>query len=74
MNELLLKLAVPIINGVVADLLSEQNIRMYGDKLFDFIEDAVKNSKTTIDDATILPLLQTLRKTLNIPDHPVEEL
>ena len=66
MNEFLAKIASPIIAGVVNDLLSEENLKQYGDKLFDFIENAVKDSKTTIDDALVLPIIQSLRKSLEI--------
>jgi len=41
----------------------------YGDRLFDFIEDAVESSDTTIDDMTVLPLIAALRKALGIPDN-----
>ena len=69
MNDLIMRMALPIIMGVVQELLSQENIQKYGDKLFDFIEDAVKNSATTIDDVTVLPLVAALRVGLNIPDN-----
>ena len=68
MTDLLLKIALPIIMSVVKELLSPENIQKYGDKLFDFVEDAVENSKTTIDDITVLPIIKALRISLNIPD------
>lgn len=69
----ILKLALPIIMGVVEELLKPDNIKTYGDNLFDFIEDAVSNSETTIDDATVLPVLRALRAGLNIPDDDLTD-
>ena len=69
MDKFLLKMLIPILMNIMEDLLSEENIKTYGDKLFDFIEDAVKNSDTTFDDATVLPLIAALRAGLNIPDN-----
>ena len=67
--DMIFKLAIPIIMQIVEQLLSPANIIKYGDKLFDFIEDAVMSSETTIDDATVLPLIKALRNALSIPDN-----
>ena len=67
--DMIFKLAIPIIMQIVEQLLSPANIIKYGDKLFDFIEDAVTSSETTIDDATVLPLIKALRNALSIPDN-----
>ena len=67
--DMILKLAVPIIMQIVEKLLSPENIVKYGDRLFDFIEDAVQSSETTIDDMTVLPLITALRNALGIPDN-----
>jgi hypothetical protein len=67
--DMILKLAIPIIMQIIEKLLSPENIIKYGDKLFDFIEDAVESSSTTIDDATVLPLIKALRNALSIPDN-----
>ena len=40
MNDFLMKMLLPVIMQVIEQLLSVENIRRYGDKLFDFIEDA----------------------------------
>jgi len=69
MNDFLLKMMLPVVMQIIEQLLSEDNIRKYGDQLFDFIEDAVTSSKTTIDDATVLPVIEALRKGLGIPDN-----
>jgi len=67
--DMILKLAIPIIMQIVEKLLSPENIIKYGDKLFDFIEDAVVSSDTTIDDETVLPVITALRHALSIPDN-----
>jgi len=55
--------------GVIGKLLSPENIALYGDRLFDLLEEAVENSETTIDDITVLPVIKALRQGLNIPDN-----
>ena len=67
--DMILKLAIPIIMQIIEKLLSPENIIKYGDRLFDFIEDAVVSSETTIDDITVLPLVKALRNALSIPDN-----
>lgn len=69
MSSFLLKMLVPVLMNVVEELLNAENIKQYGDKLFDFIEDAVKDSETTFDDLTVLPIVKALRAGLNIPDN-----
>ena len=69
MNEIVMKMALPIVMGIVSELLNPENIKKYGDQLFDFIEDAVTNSVTTIDDVSVLPVVAALRTGLNIPDN-----
>jgi len=67
--EWLLKMVLPIIMQIVGSILTPENIKLYGDKFFDLIEDFVKDSETTIDDATILPIIKAIRLGLNIPDN-----
>ena len=69
MNKILLSIALPVIIKVIEELLNPENIQKYGDKLFDFVEDAVKSSSTTIDDKTVLPVIRALRIGMNIPDN-----
>ena len=69
MNEMIMRMALPVIMGIVQELLSTDNIKKYGDQLFDFIENAVTNSATTIDDVTVLPVITALRSGLGIPDN-----
>lgn len=69
MNKILLNLALPILTEIIGNLLTPENIRTYGDRLFDLIEDAVASSKTTIDDVTVLPVIKALRAGLGIPDN-----
>ena len=69
MNNVLLGITLPIVMKVIEELLNPENIQKYGDQLFDFIEDAVKSSETTIDDKTVLPVIRALRAGMNIPDN-----
>ena len=67
--EWLLKLVLPIIMQIVGSILTPENIKLYGDKFFDLIEDFVADSETTIDDVTVLPIIKAIRLGLNIPDN-----
>ena len=59
----------PVLEQIIKELLKPENIQTYGDKLFDVFEDMVADSKNTIDDRLALPVLEALRKGLNIPDN-----
>jgi len=62
-------MVVPFIMKFINDLLTGENVVAVLDKLFDFIEDVVVDSKTTYDDAIILPAISRLRELLNVPDN-----
>jgi hypothetical protein len=49
--------------------LTPDQLRKFADMALDFVEDAVQESENTIDDAIVLPILQRLRDTFNIPDN-----
>ncbi len=68
MKEMLLKMAMPMVIGMIEEMITSENIKKYGDKLFDLIEDFVADSETKIDDATVLPLIKAARIALGIPD------
>jgi hypothetical protein len=59
----------PILEKIIEELLKPENIQTYGDKLFDVFEDVVTDSKNTIDDKIVLPILKMLRAGMNIPDN-----
>ena len=42
------------------------------DSLFDFVENFVLGTKSTVDDALVLPVISTLRVALNVPDNDEE--
>lgn len=69
-QELALKAIMPFIMDFIEKLLTTENFQKWGDKIFDLIEEAVKDSETTWDDKTVLPLVQLLRSSLNLPDLP----
>ena len=55
---------IPIILG----LLTPHQLRRFADMAMDFVEDAVQDSTNKVDDIVVLPILQRLRDTFNIPD------
>ena len=68
MQNLLINALIKVLIPIVQRMLAE-NYVLWGDKFFDLIEDMIEDSKTTIDDK-FLPVIQQLRKLLNIPDLP----
>jgi len=57
-----------IINTLLA-LIPDDLIKSILDKVFDAIEDKVKDSANTWDDAIVLPLITKAREILNVPDN-----
>ncbi len=68
MQAFIFKTLIKFVMGFVADMLTKENVQLYGDKLFDLIEDFVKDSDTQIDDVVVLPVVSKFRKLLDIPD------
>ncbi len=68
MQNLLISVIIKALVPIIQRLLSE-NYATWGDKFFDLIEEAIADSKTTIDDK-FLPIIQKLRELMNIPDLP----
>ena len=55
--------------GAVLALLPEETVKSFVDAGFDAIEDKVKATDNKIDDAVVLPIMNKIRKTFNIPDN-----
>lgn len=53
----------------VLSLLTSDQLRKFADMALDFAEDAVQESDNKIDDTIVLPIIQRLRDTFNIPDN-----
>lgn len=68
MQKIFVEAAMKILVPIILRLLGE-NYGLWGDKFFDLIENAIKDSKTTIDDK-FLPVIEKLRDLMNIPDLP----
>jgi hypothetical protein len=69
MQSILLKMFMPIVIKILTDLMSPENLQKYGDKLFDYLEDLIKDTETDIDDKLALPVIQAIREAFNIPDN-----
>jgi len=66
--ETLLKLLLPIILKLVENLLSPENIKKYGKKLFALLREFIADSETKWDDKTLLPVLDLFEKGLGFDD------
>jgi len=65
----LLKMLLPIIMQIIESLLTVENIKKYGDKLFNLLETVIEDSETEWDDKTLLPVIKMFRIGLGIPDN-----
>lgn len=68
MTNLLLQLVKSLV-AVMAATLTPQQVRSILDKAFDAIEDKVKDTSTQWDDTIVLPIINALRRTLDVPDN-----
>ena len=68
MNSIIEGMIGHVVGAVVKEIVNTENKNKYGGRLFDFIEQVVKDSETKIDDATVLPVVKALRSALDIPD------
>lgn len=60
-----------ILQLLIASLMtffSEELMKKFADTLLDFVEDFVKGTKSSIDDALVLPLCNRVREAFNITD------
>ena len=71
MNEWIVRMLLPMIARMLDDLITVETIQKYGDQLFDFLEDAIADSGTKVDDMVVLPVIKKIRETLGIPDNDV---
>jgi len=69
MNEWIIRMLLPMISKMLNDLVTVETIQKYGDQLFDFLENAIADSATKVDDVVVLPIIKKIRETLGIPDN-----
>ena len=69
MNEWIIRMLLPMIAKMLNDLVTVETIQKYGDQLFDFLENAIADSGTKVDDVVVLPIIKKIRETLGIPDN-----
>lgn len=62
------QLLTMLIQALMA-VLTPELIKGLMDKVLDFIEEKVIGSASTVDDALVLPLCDTIRAAFNIPDE-----
>jgi len=59
------KLLITLVNTFMS-LLTPELIKKFAETVLDFIEDQVKGSKSTVDDALVLPICDIIRKAFNV--------
>lgn len=60
------QIVLPFIMKFIEDLLTKENLEVWLDKLFDFVEEMVKDSRTKVDDKIVLPIIEQMRKQLGV--------
>jgi len=68
MKAMMLKMALPIILGLVEDMITPDNFKIYGKKLIGLAREFVKDTETKVDDKIMLPLLDAAEKALGITE------
>ena len=68
MKNLVLKMALPIILGLVEDMITPDNFKIYGKKLIGLAREFVKDTETSVDDTIVLPLLDAAEKAIGITE------
>jgi len=68
----LVGMVAPLLQEVVNSVIAGGLIREYGHRLFDLLEDTVMDSRTKIDDYTVLPVLKVMRQALGVPETSTE--
>jgi hypothetical protein len=63
------KLLITKLVAILISLLTPELLKSLADKLLDWVEDTVLGTKSTVDDASILPLCSLIRVTFGIPDN-----
>ncbi len=62
----------PIVSMLISTLLrllTPDLMKKFVDMLLDFVENYVEGSKSTVDDAIVLPICAAIRAGLNVPDN-----
>lgn len=54
--------------SILTSMLTPEMLRKAVDGILDVIEEAVKESKTKIDDTVVMPLVVAVRSAFDIPD------
>jgi hypothetical protein len=50
-------------------LLTPELLKIFADQVLDFAENYVTGSKSSVDDAIVLPLCSLIRRSFDIPDN-----
>lgn len=54
-------------------ILTPELLKKFADMVLDFAEDYVLGTKSTVDDAIVLPICALIRKTFDVPDNDLPE-
>ena len=69
MKAKIISILLPMVIEKIVGMLDDELLLKFADKGLDFIEDFIAGTETTIDDVTVLPVINLIRETFNIPDN-----
>lgn len=69
---LLLQQLISALLGVLKQNGGE-TLKRFEDRLLDIVEEMVEDTETQLDDTVVLPIIESIRLTNNIPDYPDED-
>jgi hypothetical protein len=60
---------IEMLVSLLMKMLTPDLLKKFADMTLDFIEDKVTGTKSTVDDAVVLPVCDMIRASFNIPDN-----
>jgi len=64
-----MKSIVGMLIGTLLKMLTPELLKKFADMVLDFAENYVLGTKSTVDDAMVLPLCAAIRAAFDIPDN-----
>jgi len=73
MKDLILKVSLPIILGIVEDMITPENFKIYGKKLIQLAREFVLDTETKVDDKIAIPLLDAAERAIGVAHAPSDD-
>lgn len=64
---------IALLVQLLVNTLNPELLKKFADMALDFVENFVLGTKSSIDDALVLPICKQIRTAFDVPDNDVEE-